>query len=72
MRAHRLVLSESAKLRASQIQRLPPSVAATIVLHVKFTSEGQDKPCFQGSNMPLTGPLAPLDARSDRLARAKR
>jgi hypothetical protein len=44
VRAHRLVLSESAKLRASQVQRLPPSVAATIVLHMTFTAEGGDKP----------------------------
>ena len=70
--AHRSVLSESAKLRASQVQRLPPSVAATIVLHAAFTSRAHRKPCVQRSNTPLTGRLAPLGARSECLARAER
>jgi hypothetical protein len=42
--ARRSVLSESAGLRASQVQRLPPSVAATIVLNVTFTCGAQYKP----------------------------
>jgi hypothetical protein len=75
------ILSESAKLRASQIQRLPPSVAATIVLHVQFTSKRLNKPCVQRSNTPPIGHLAPLEAdfrgceraqRSLRLGRASR
>jgi hypothetical protein len=47
-------------------------VAATIVLHVGFTSWAQRKPCVQRSNTPLTGRLAPLEARFDRAARAER
>ena len=62
LRAHPVVLSESAKLRASQRQRLPPSVAATILLHVQFTAKALNKPCVQRSNTPLIGHLAPLAA----------
>jgi hypothetical protein len=46
--------------------------AATIVLNVTFTLRAHRKPHFRRSNMPLTGPLAPLEAIFDRSARAER
>jgi hypothetical protein len=42
------------------------------VLHVQFTPGAHYKPPFRGSDMPLTGPSAPLEAVLDRSARAER
>jgi hypothetical protein len=47
-------------------------VAATIVLHVEFTSKASGKPSVQRSNTPLVGRLVPLAAAFHDTVRAQR
>ena len=49
-----------------------PKLPATIVLNVAFTTRSHHKPPILRSNMPLTGPLAPLKGRPVHSARAER